>query len=829
SADSTPVTPKFEMLGAGIRLEDPTGIRFGARIDGERYGEVISGEDTLFGAIIIPKDILGETEISSSNDHVKALNGKTYLDSINNYSSGLAGKVEIDKSTKEPTGYYTISYSMSNVKYGNLNREFFGLVYIRSGEAGSYTYEYATLGDVTTRTVADVAKAYYDLASDDEISIVESFIYKAEYLANDTTSENYEQSEASAENYIAAQKQAIDEFKTSIPTETNQSAINASMAKYNALGDFAKTLVKTEKAEIDVMQEYLDIVNMKNTITELSEKESYIESDYYKIYGLKASYAALSEEDKAIVDNYEELSTIEEKFLNNYDVEVVFGATEEEGGVSTNGQTNTPTLSYGMDKIYGNTIQITNVGGEQRLSAVIQKNYDNAYDGYNLYFNVITSNYAYAQYFDGGDWFTDNSVVLNSNTWTQFDYISSVIKTNYQNARHIGFNIIKDGNFKMSAVFAIKNSAVVQINAKITELSNKAKLEPSDYHAIYGIKSNYASLNSDKQAKINYATLLEIEAAFLKKYDVQVVFGATESEAGVKGGAASTNPTLSYSKDDIFGSVVKFTSKNTNKTYAVNMANADDTYSDNNIYFNILSEVTNTLTYVNKQGAWETANCPSITANEWTSYSFDSADLYRTYNGGRHIGLNSLTISKSFSISAVFAIRAKFEGDGTVVFGDKLATQGVTAESSNTWGATETISTVSNGTVISDTYTYDGSYGNVIKVDVEKGTSGNTTNWAVKINYQTILDTINATGAESVTVNIWVSKDTSILFGGYSSGYINLSGTSKTSLTAGWNAITITKADLENIIAKKVSNLCNDWASLPLTLLVSDFYLNYAQ
>ena len=140
SADTQTVTPTFEMLGAGIRLEEPTGIRFGAKIDSQRYGEVISGEDTLFGAIIIPKDILGEIQISSSNDHVKALNGKTYLDSINNYPNGLAGKVEIDKSTKEPTGYYTISYSMSNVKYGTLNREFFGVVFIRRGEAGRYTY-----------------------------------------------------------------------------------------------------------------------------------------------------------------------------------------------------------------------------------------------------------------------------------------------------------------------------------------------------------------------------------------------------------------------------------------------------------------------------------------------------------------------------------------------------------------------------------------------------------------------------------------------------------------------------------------------------------------
>ena len=40
SAETQPVPPTFEMIGAGIRLEEPTGIRFGARVDSERYNAV---------------------------------------------------------------------------------------------------------------------------------------------------------------------------------------------------------------------------------------------------------------------------------------------------------------------------------------------------------------------------------------------------------------------------------------------------------------------------------------------------------------------------------------------------------------------------------------------------------------------------------------------------------------------------------------------------------------------------------------------------------------------------------------------------------------------
>ena len=646
-------TPTFEMIGAGIRLEEPTGIRFGARIDSEQYNEVISNKDKLFGAIILPQDILGETEISSSNDHVKALDGKLYLDSIEDYSNGLVGKVEIDKTTKEPTGYYTISYSITNVMYGNLNREFFGLVYIRSAVEGSYAYEYATFGDDATRTVADVAKAYYDLASDDELAIVENFIYKAEYLANDTTSANYEESELSAESYINAQKDAIAEFKTSIPTETNQSAINASMAKYNALGDFAKTLVATEKGNLDLLQ--ATICNtIKTEITELSSK-TLVESDYHKIYGLELSYAALPNESKGLVDNYSALETVKEEYLANYEVEIVYGATETESdGIGKDGQNNVPTLTYDYDIIFGPVIKVSNVGSEQRISVQIKKNYDNAYAGYNLYFNAITSNYAYAQYVNASfSWTTDSSVILHSNTWTQFSFASSQMGTAYNNARHVGFNVTKDGNFMISAVFAIRQTEVGQMNAKIAELNAKAQVVPEEYHAIYGIKTNYQSLSQDVRAKIDYATLLEVESKFLANYEVQVVYGATEAENGISADASNNSPTKTFETDYIYGNTVKITTPSTQRVYAKISKNNTVSYSGYTIYYNIYSDVSSNIVYWNKSASWVVGE--EINGGSWTSYALAADSLFNSQY--RVIGVNSLSANTSFFISAVFAIR----------------------------------------------------------------------------------------------------------------------------------------------------------------------------
>ena len=378
-AEPQEVTPKFEMLGASIRLDEPTGIRFAAKVDGEKYSQVISGEDTLFGAIIVPKDILGDITISKDNNHVTALAGKTYLDSIKNYSQGLLGKVEKD-AQDNPTGYYTINYSISNVKYGNYNREFFGLVYIRSGVEGSYTYEYATIENVVNeRTVADVAKAYYPIAEDTDTTVLENFIYKAEFLANDTESGDYQTSETNASAYIIEQKAKIEEFD-SVATATiaKQSSINVAMEKYNALGEFAKTVVSESKALVDEKQATL-CTQIKDEITTLAQKTVLTESDYHKIYGLKSSYTALPEESKELVDNYSDLVDVENKFLKNYDVQVVFGATEEEGGdaIVTSGQHSNKgvLLSYDINEIYGPFVKIVNGKDyEQRIASIIKKN-----------------------------------------------------------------------------------------------------------------------------------------------------------------------------------------------------------------------------------------------------------------------------------------------------------------------------------------------------------------------------------------------------------------------------------------------------------------------
>ncbi len=659
-AEPQEVTPKFEMLGASIRLDEPTGIRFAAKVDGEKYSQVISGEDTLFGAIIVPKDILGDITISKDNNHVTALAGKTYLDSIKNYSQGLLGKVEKD-AQDNPTGYYTINYSISNVKYGNYNREFFGLVYIRSGVEGSYTYEYATIENVVNeRTVADVAKAYYPIAEDADTTVLENFIYKAEFLANDTESGDYQTSETNASAYIIEQKAKIEEFNNvATATVANQLSINAAMEKYNALGDFAKTVAEG-KAVVDEKQAEV-CGDIKNAISALAEKTTYVESDYHKIYGLKSSYTALPEESKELVDNYSDLVDVENKFLKNYDVQVVFGATEEENGVGKIGQSNTPTLSYGGDNVYGPTIKISNVGGAQRISAVVTKNYNVDYSGCKLYFNFITTSDAYLQYVKASnhEWTTITDVIFYANIWDSISLAPSEFST-YNSGRNVGFNISQNGNFMMSAVFAIRLSEVGQINAKIAELNNKETLEPSDYHVIYGLKTNYELLSAEVQAKVDYDVLLGIETKFLESYDVQVVYDASESAPQTVGTSYdSSKPLLYWETDETYGSFLRIYNQGAKQAQTVTLTGGATYSSEYDIYFNVKSN--NDIAFRvlgDKTFNWGwMSTTHSITANEWTQFKIEGGTGFGY--SPMWFGSSSLPVKGEILVSAIFAIKAK--------------------------------------------------------------------------------------------------------------------------------------------------------------------------
>lgn len=161
-------TQTFVMKGAGIRFDEPTGIRFTATVDETTYQEVTTSSDKVFGAIILPNDYL--VGIDTITNHVTQLEGIKY-----NTKEGLLGL--------PVAGGYEVSYSLAQINYGNYNRDFYCLIYIKTGEGTTATYDYATVVEGNNvRSVSEVAEGYYPDAEVGEKQDLLNFILRLNIL-----------------------------------------------------------------------------------------------------------------------------------------------------------------------------------------------------------------------------------------------------------------------------------------------------------------------------------------------------------------------------------------------------------------------------------------------------------------------------------------------------------------------------------------------------------------------------------------------------------------------------------------------------------------------
>ena len=172
----------FEMHGAAIRLSNPTGLRFAAVIDPKTVEEVEQDENKTFGGLIVPYSYFETYGVSKSGD---------YLSNFLAQDLALAYKEDLEVTKKaDEDGNYSVEYSIVNIHNYNLNRDFFGVLYIKTVDGDTVTYEYAeaappSFQSKTVRSVAYVASAAYNEASkysDSQLNILENFILKSAYM-----------------------------------------------------------------------------------------------------------------------------------------------------------------------------------------------------------------------------------------------------------------------------------------------------------------------------------------------------------------------------------------------------------------------------------------------------------------------------------------------------------------------------------------------------------------------------------------------------------------------------------------------------------------------
>ena len=201
-AEEPVVDDTFAMMGASVRFNDPTGIRFGARLGVDAYVEPTDGAQTgisvSYGVAIFPVNLLDHygidyAEYNPNLDYVSLITGKgaEYFEYMKEHGKPVVYETESvpvpvyaeDDETK--LLHYEVYGSIGNVLYDNLARDFFGIAYQKTttseGDGVKISYRYASFENgINVRSVAYVASAAYeDTTSEEKRSVLDDFLNRA--------------------------------------------------------------------------------------------------------------------------------------------------------------------------------------------------------------------------------------------------------------------------------------------------------------------------------------------------------------------------------------------------------------------------------------------------------------------------------------------------------------------------------------------------------------------------------------------------------------------------------------------------------------------------
>ena len=203
-AEEPVVDDTFAMMGASVRFNEPTGIRFGARLGVGAYVEPTDGAETgtsvSYGVAIFPVNLLeycgiDYAEYNPNLDYVSLITvkGAAYFEYLQQQQQGKPVVYETEsvpvpvyaEDDKENPQYYEVYGSIGDLLYNNLSRDFFGIAYQKmttsEGDSVSVSYRYASFENgINVRSAAYVASAAYaDTSDKEDKELLEGFIGKA--------------------------------------------------------------------------------------------------------------------------------------------------------------------------------------------------------------------------------------------------------------------------------------------------------------------------------------------------------------------------------------------------------------------------------------------------------------------------------------------------------------------------------------------------------------------------------------------------------------------------------------------------------------------------
>ena len=160
SAFAAETTEGIEMVeGASVRIKDPSGIRFTARVD-ETYlenGQVKEGYEV--GMLIIPSALLADNELKEDTPNVSKTPA-TVFDTVSNQKEGMA----------------TFNVALCDITETHYATELSARAYIYNENSGEYTY--SDINKIQERAVAQVASMALAGGDSDESGILTKYIDK---------------------------------------------------------------------------------------------------------------------------------------------------------------------------------------------------------------------------------------------------------------------------------------------------------------------------------------------------------------------------------------------------------------------------------------------------------------------------------------------------------------------------------------------------------------------------------------------------------------------------------------------------------------------------
>ena len=195
---------QFAMQGASMRLTDVTGMRFEARIS--EYDE-----EATYGMMICPTEYLEGV----SSDYINELTKKHTAGTIKHLPLVMESTpVKVGESE------WAIKGTISSVLYQNLNRNFTGIAFKRTGTEGSYVYEYATT--YFDRSIAFISTACWNAKEFAEgttqLTTLKGMVAQCIALANNQTAEQAQEIIANPASVDAYIQNNVTAVMNDIPT-----------------------------------------------------------------------------------------------------------------------------------------------------------------------------------------------------------------------------------------------------------------------------------------------------------------------------------------------------------------------------------------------------------------------------------------------------------------------------------------------------------------------------------------------------------------------------------------------------------------------------------